>query len=211
MFLPSNLLSLRLVVATILSGAFSMAQEDPFPSISEAPPKSLLPNGSFTWDANGDGWPDGWSRTPQLQWKQDPERDFLRLGPGSAGTIVSLQRIVRIPAGTQAFDFVAVVRALDIQSGAQPWHDARIVLQFRNANDANVKGGPPPFVISRKGSTDWRTIRKTFPAPPGAAYIECTVALFNTPAGEVDIDLLDLRPLTADPAAPSESGASFGS
>lgn len=183
-----------------VAGAGLLAEDGPFPVFSESPPPNLLVNGSFTFDANGDHWPDGWSRGGHLAWKREEGRDFMRIGPGAANATVTLQRVIRIPSGVTQLDFTAVARAIEIEPGLESWHDARIVLQFKNANDAIVRGGPPAVVICRRGSTDWKAYERTFPVPHGAFYLECMVALFCTPAGSIDVDLLDLRPALTSPS-----------
>lgn len=154
----------------------------------------LLSNATFSEDRNADMWPDGWPGGPGLTWhrKDAPELSFIRLQPPEPGKSVMLYRDIRIPPGAAALSFLIKARAVDVVAGDQPWHDARFVMEFRDASGAKTGPAPAPLIVSRGGSREWRVFSGRLAVPTGATNLSVLAAMFNCRSGSLDLGLMEI-------------------
>lgn len=159
-----------------------------------AAPRALVANPGFTLDENGDEWPDGWSKGPGLAWHSEPwpGLSFVRLQTVEPGKSVFLFRAMPLPSSSRVLGYVVKARASDVVAGDQPWHDARILFEFRNATDAKVGPAPAPLIVSRGGTQDWKTFDGRLVVPEGATQLVVLAALFHCRAGSLDAGLIEV-------------------
>ncbi len=148
---------------------------------------SLVSNGSFERGGEDANAPAGWPVPAGASWEVEEGNRFLRLRPPEPGKTVVVYRRVDLPAGCEALELSFRVRTEGVKRGKESWHDARVIVQFLDAAGKKLKGGPghPHFA----GTTDgWRERTLRFAVPPKAAALELMPALFEVPAGRMDID-----------------------
>lgn len=153
----------------------------------DAQKPSLVKNGSMEADANADQWPDDWPRHKNATREKEGDNHFIRLKSPSPGATVLLFQKVAIPAGAKVMELKWRQRASDLKPGAQAWFDARIMLEFRNAEDKKVAGAPgAPYL--RKPTDGWqeRSVRVT--VPEGATHFAFMPSLFQVESGTFDLD-----------------------
>lgn len=185
---------LTCLIATVLSGfagGDSLRGGDPS--------TSLVANGGFEIDANDDAWPDGWGKPKSGGSRQsEAGNHFLRLASTQPGEMVLLFQPIKLPAEVRALELAWRWRIADLQPGRQAWHDARIMLDFRDAAGNKLAGGPSaPY--TRKNTDGWTERSVQFLVPPGATTLELMPTLFEVAAGTFDLDDVTLRPVDAVP------------
>jgi endoglucanase len=156
----------------------------------------LLANGNFETDADKDGKPDGWALQTGVSYEKEGTNHFIRLTGAGTGTQISIYR--EFPLNdAKAVKVSYRVRYADVKRGAQPWHDARIIMEAKNAEKAAIKGAlPHPFFT---GSSGW--VEKSFSRvlPSDAVTMTIMPALFMVESGTFDID--DVLIVAVDPAS----------
>jgi hypothetical protein len=165
------------------------------------PAAPLVGNGSFE-TVKADGSIDGWSLPAGGSWGQDPANHFLHLTTGEPGKMVMLYREVSV-VGMEAVRVRCRIRTTGVVKGDQPWFDARMILDFKNAAKEKVSPGPrhPNF----PGTTDgWKQIEVTAKVPAGAVTLEIMPTLFNTKAGSLDVDDLSVEAISLSKVATVE-------
>jgi len=164
-----------------------------------AAPASLLPNGSFEADKNSAGWPDGWVRAKSgVSWQAEGGNHFLRLASGKPGETVLLYQPVTIPAGVTALELTWRQRVTGLKPGKQPWFDARILMEFKDAAGGKLTGAPSA-PNTRKSTDGWVARSTKFLVPEGARTLEFMPALFQVEAGTFDLDDVVLQATDAAP------------
>lgn len=160
---------------------------------------SLVPNPGLELDADADNWPDDWSHGNNgVTWESETGNRFLRLRCSSPGAWPMIDREVPIPAGVRALELTWNWRLRDVKPGTQPWFDARILMDFLDADRNKVAGSPsPPY--GRGTSDGWMEKRKAFLVPEGAVVLKLMPTLFQTTSGTLDIDNLVIRPTDPGP------------
>lgn len=189
MKLPSLLVTCSLLVAATAPAVLADA----------AAPASLIPNGDFQKDDNGDGAPDGWAQPRGvISYGTEGDNKFVRITSEKPGQLALLYRPVNIPAGTAALELTWKQRLTNLKPGAQSWFDARIMMNWKDAEGKKMKGGPSaPY--ARKDTNGWTERSVKFLVPEGAAQLEFMPCLFQVESGTYDLD--DIK-LVATDAAP---------
>jgi hypothetical protein len=161
----------------------------------QAEGQALVANPGFVKDDNHDGWPDGWIRGKGLTWQlnQAPELSYVRLTVEQPGKSPVFYKEIPLSAMVRTVHYVVRARASDVVGGDESWHDARIQLEFRDANKAKLRPTPKPLVVSRAGSVDWKDFSGTLEVPADAATLVIVGALFYCQGGTMDIGVLDLK------------------
>ena len=156
-------------------------------------PKNFISNGNFELDADADGAPDGWG-TPKggQSWETEGDNHFYRLKAPAPNKMTMIYRLISIPEGVGALELTWKQRISELKPGKQAWFDARIMMEWKDAAGAKVKGAPsPPY--SRKNTDGWVEKSVKFLVPEGAKTLEFMPALFQVQAGTFEIDDLVLK------------------
>jgi endoglucanase len=178
-----HLFPLIFVLAFVsLSSSFAAAADD-----------NLLPNGSLEVDANNDGWPDGWGKAKSgATWEVENDGRFLRLKSEKPGETVLLYQPVPLK-NVKALELSWRQRISGLKPGKQPWFDARLMIEFKDAAGKKLKStvGAP---YARKDTDGWVERSVKFLVPAEAAQLELMPALMSVEAGTYDLDDFKLVP-----------------
>lgn len=188
------------VAFALLAGSFLLPSLGHAAEIRAAapPPLSLIGNGDFESDRNADQWPDGWPRPKSGgSWLEEAGNHFLRLTSSQPGETVLLYHTVPVPPGVAALELSFRMRVSNLKPGRQPWFDARILLDFKDATGTKLPGGPSA-PNTRKNTDGWVTRSAKFLVPAGAHTLDFMPALFQVESGTFDLDDVTLVP--TDPA-----------
>src|SRR6218665_2556971 len=172
MKLPSGFLSTLAAVALLGSAAFGA---------------NLVTNGDFEKSGEGE-WPADWAKPGAGgSWGKEDSNRFLRLSSPAPGTNVMLYQEYKIPEGTRALELKWKQRVTGLKGGSQKWFDARIMMEFSNAERLKVAGTPPAPATNRD-TGGWVEKSFSFLVPEGAVYLKFMPALFQAEAGTFDLD-----------------------
>jgi len=163
--------------------------------VRRQPGESLIANGDFETDKNGDGLADGWlgKNTDNVSCEEEDGNHFLRLRITEPGKMVHVYKLLPLAADDNALELTFRARYTDIKPGDQPWYDGRIMMNFKLVDGKKV-GGPAPYF---RGTSDgWRTVTRQFLVPDKAVTIEFMPALFMAKRGTLDLDDFHLTPMT---------------
>jgi endoglucanase len=174
---------------------------------SAEPSSTLQENGNLETDVDGDGWPDRWSRGKEgVRWEIEEGNHFFRLTNTQPGQMVMLYQQVRIPETVKAIDLTFRMRVSDLKKGKQAWFDARVMMDFKDAEGKKLKGAPAPN--TGKSTDGWVERNVKFLVPEGAQTLDLMPTLFQVESGTFDLD--DVRLKATDPgtiaAAKGEAG-----
>lgn len=167
-------------------------------------PQNFISNGDFQTDANADNAPDHWGAPKgPLSFETEGENRFARLTSEKPGKTAMMYRLISIPDGVNAVELTWKQRIANLKPGKQSWFDARIMMEWKDAAGAKVKGAPSaPY--SRKNTEGWIDKSVKFLVPEGAKQLEFMPALFQVESGTYDLDDFVLK---ATEAAPLEAAA----
>lgn len=170
---------MRTVLLSLLATAVLSAAELP----------NLIANGDF--EAGASGWP----QPAGASIEAEGANHFLRLKSSSPGQTVNVYRQVPV-AGMASLQLTFRVRHSDVRRGAQPWFDARVILDFKEEAGKVIKGAPGhPFFT---GSSDgWKEKSLRFDVPSGATVFSLMPSLFQPESGTLDIDDIQLTDVSA--------------
>lgn len=165
---------------------------------ADAPPASLIQNGNFEADTNGDQIPDGWALPKNGgSWASEGANHFARLQSTKPDDMVLLHQLVKVPEGVKALELSWRMNVSGLKKGQQSWFDARIMMDFKNAAGEKMSGAPAPNVGKDTGG--WVDKSVKFLVPDGARTIDFMPVLFRVAAGTFEIDDLVLKPTDAAP------------
>lgn len=192
-------------LATLLSVLFVVLRIAMVSGFADDPVSSpsLIANGDFEADVNSDQWPDGWARAKSgVRWQTEEGNHFLRLVSEKPGETVLLFHAVKLPEGCRALTLNWRMRCSDLKPGKQPWFDARILLDFKDAEGNKLSDGPSaPY--TRKNTDGWVERSISFLVPDGTRTLEFMPSLFQVERGTLDLDDVVLKP--TDPAPLQEA------
>jgi endoglucanase len=159
---------------------------------------SIIPNSTMEADADADGWPDGWPKLESgASWEKEGSNRFIRLTSPSPGAMVMLYSELRIPEGVKALEMTWRQRVTNLKRGSNSWYDARIMMEFMDANRGKIDPSPKPAATGRD-TNGWEEKAMSFLIPEGAAIIKFMPSLFQVATGTFDLDDIVLKPV--DPA-----------
>lgn len=159
---------------------------------------SLISNGTFETDKNNDAWPDQWGKVKTGgSWENEDGNHFLRLKSTTPGETVLLYHTIDLPAKTAALELTWKQRTSDLKAGKEPYFDARIMLDFKDAAGKKMARKPtPPYT---RGNSGWTEKKTQFLVPEGAVTLEFMPALLQVERGTLDLDDFRLVPVAAAP------------
>ena len=160
---------------------------------------NLLSNGDFERDPKKTGWPEQWGKPKEGgSYENESDNFFLRLKSPQPGAMVMLYRTVDIPGEVEALKLTWRQRITDLKPGKEPWFDARIMLEFKDAAGRKLSAKPsPPY--TRSNTSGWVEKETTFLVPKEALTLEFMPALFQVERGTFDLDSFVLKPVDAAP------------
>ena len=189
--------ALMFAVAVMLSGLVA-AQEATLG-------QELLKNGSFeTPDASGQR-PAHWGWSGAMQWVSENGNHWI---VQDAATPASMSASQNLPLGDNVWKLRVSgrVRVTHVVLGAEGWHNARLAMQFQDADRKMV--GAWPNVLNFTGSTEgWQEQQRDYLVPAGAKWLSLSCSLFATTGkvewDDVSVKLLKLRPVLEDATLPA--------
>jgi hypothetical protein len=154
-------------------------------------------------DADADGWPDSW---PDVMiggsWETEGDNHFIRLTSTSPGETVALLRDIPVPTGMTSLELSWRQRISNLRQGLPTGCDARIMLEFLDANGVKINTAPSPTY--RLNSPGWESKRGVIPVPQGARILRFSPSLVQVGYGTFDFDDVAVAPASpaSAPAAP---------
>lgn len=168
---------------------------------------SLTPNGAFELDRDGDQWPDGWAKLKSGgSWLAEDGNHFIRLKSDEPGSMIMLYQELPLPKGAEALELKWKQRVSGLKVGKQNWFDARILLEFMNAEREKVAPTPNAPATNRN-SDGWVARQTQFVVPEGAKTLKFMPCLFQVAAGTFDLDDVELRVVAAGPIREAKQAA----
>ena len=155
----------------------------------------LIDNPGFEDGADAPtGWP---AAAPDkgVTYETEDGNRFVRVH--SDGGTAMLYREIAIPEGTEALRLAWRWRVTGLRKGEKPWFDARIMMEFMDANRAKV-GGAPGAPNRGKDTDGWEARSIEFLVPENVRVLKFMPSLLNVTAGMLDLDDVTLEPV--DPA-----------
>jgi endoglucanase len=159
--------------------------------------EELVKNGDLEKaDASG-SWPDGWAK-PKAggEWGKEGANHFISLKSTKPGEMVMLYQEFKIPAGTKQVQLSWKQKITGLKRGAQPWFDARILLEFANAERAKMPG-KPKAPNTGKDTSGWEEKSVMIDVPENAAFLQFMPCLFQAEAGTFELDDISLKAVAA--------------
>ena len=173
---------------------------------------SLVSNGTFVLDANGDEWPDGWAHPAGATWEKEGDLRFLRLQSSKPGQTVMIYRQIALPTPLPpGLEYRLKVRYTDIKRGEKKWFDGRIMGNFKDEKGKTIKKSAPAapsFIGSSKGWVEKSVFMRV---PAHAKTLEIMPCLFQAAGGTLEFSRLEIYPAPEEklpkplPLIPSET------
>ncbi|MDF3128938.1 hypothetical protein P0Y35_07005 [Kiritimatiellaeota bacterium B1221] len=145
------------------------------------------------FEKTGDeSWPAGWPQPAECSWESEKGNSFLRIESTEPGKMIMVYREIAIPAGTQSLELSWKTRVTGLVKGENAWFDARIMMEFLNADRQAVSPKAPSPNVS-KDTGGWIEKSITFDVPENAAILKFMPTLFRVEAGQYDLDNIVLK------------------
>ena len=158
--------------------------------------RSLLPNGTFeTTDSAGQ--PREWPKGRGVSWPTEDGNRFLRIQSTAPGRMDSVHMTVPLSADIRALEVTYRARVTGLKRGEKPWHDARIIFNFKDETGKLLKSAPPAYY--RDSTKGWVSRTSRFLVPEGAVLLEFMPSLFNVESGTFDLDDIVLQAIDDAP------------
>ena len=136
----------------------------------------------------GEGAPTQWpGANPDkgITYEVEDGNRFLRIH--SDGGTAMLYREVAIPDGAEALRLSWRWRVTGLRKGKQSWFDARIMMEFMDADRGKV-GGAPSAPNRGKDTDGWESREVEFLVPENARWLKFMPSLLDVAAGTLDLD-----------------------
>lgn len=124
------------------------------------------------------------------------ENHFLRLKADGPGKTVLLFLTRNLPEGAKALELTWRQRVSELKVGKEPYFDARLMMDFKDAAGKKLAGGPGA-PNTRKSTDGWVERKLAFLIPVGAVTLDLMLALFQVERGTFDLDNIALKPMDA--------------
>lgn len=155
--------------------------------------KALI-DSDFENTMDGKNWPEGWPKIKEASLVEENGNTFLRMESQEAGSTVMFYREINLPEGTEALEFNWKQRIIHLKKGKNSWFDARIMMEYMNADRKSVGPRPPNPNVGR--DTDgWEEKSLKFNVPEGARILKFMPSLLQVEAGTFDLDDVVLKPI----------------
>jgi endoglucanase len=158
-----------------------------------AAPGSLLPDGTFEQTDPSTQQPIGWPKSAFASWPVEDGNRFLRLQSVEPDKMQLLYLEVPVPAGVRALELSFRACVTDPKKGEKPWHDARVIMDFKDAGGDRVGSAPPVYFCDN--SNGWQTVTSRFLVPKEVTTLVVMPALFQVQSGTFDLDDIGLQPI----------------
>lgn len=158
---------------------------------------SVLPDGSLEKPNASGEWPVGWGRAKNVSWESEAGNFFFRLTSPAPGTHVNLYQRAPLPAGATSLDLSFRARVSELMVGTEKWYDARIIINFRDAQDKVISAPKIPYF--NRDTEGWQTVVHQIPVPATAVAVEFMPSLFRVAGGTFDIDDIVLKAVVTKP------------
>lgn len=157
---------------------------------------AILSNGDFETPNKAGDFAADWGKSGT--WGQDEDGNrFLRLTSTKPGENVMSFRTITLPAGVAAFEVSVRMRVTGLKPGDMPWHDARIMMEIKNAAGQKLKPAPSPIYTRSNTKGAWVERTSSFLVPEGGVTLDLMPALFEVKSGTLDLDNIVLTPTDA--------------
>jgi GH35 family endo-1,4-beta-xylanase len=168
----------------------------------------LLANGSFSMDADGDRWPDRWSRPEGAsEWVSGASGErHLKLISRQPGEAVVARQDIALPAGLAAIRVIGRLRPDHLVAGDKGWYVGRVSLRFTDAKGDEFGG----YYVAANGkgtSAAWVPFDRRFAVPANATGVTLRAEIFRAASGSIEFDDLLVMGLTPEAAAAWKSDA----
>lgn len=150
--------------------------------------KQLADNSDMEKGGGGNLWPDGWGRVAEGgTWEEEDGNRFIRISSMDPGKMVMMYHEVMIPKGIKEIEIAWKQRITDLKKGAQPWFDARLMLEFTDS-DRKAQLGKPKAPNFGKDTKGWKEEKLKVEVPEGASILKFMPTLFQVESGKYDLD-----------------------
>ncbi|WFB34637.1 glycoside hydrolase family 5 protein [Kiritimatiellota bacterium B12222] len=136
----------------------------------------------------------GWPNIKQALLVEEQGNTFLRIESQEPGSTVMLYREIRLPEGTEALHFSWKQRVSNLKRGKNSWFDARIMMEYMDADRGKV-GPKPPTPYTARNTEGWQEKELRFNVPENARILKFMPSLFRVESGTYDFDDVVLRPI----------------
>ncbi len=153
---------------------------------------SVLPDGTFETVDPTTGIPPGWPASRGVSWVEEAGNRFLRIQSTGPGRMDSVHLQIPLPSDIGALELSYRSRVTGLKRGEKPWHDARVIMNFKDATGKQIGNAPPSY--QRDNTTGWVTRSSRFLIPKDAVTLDFMPALFQVRSGTFDLDDIVLKP-----------------
>lgn len=200
---PSPCLLLRALACVLTMSVTGLAAPIPDHDAAGVPRevRNFLSNGDFEISSHGLEWPDDWTRPSAglAEWNaREDNAHYVLLRATAPGQTVLMYRSMPVPKGVDALEVTVRARVTGLKRGQQVWHDARVMLEFRNVQNVLLKPSPKPIVFTRD-TDDWVVKSVTVQVPSGAQTLEVMPTLFQVNEGTLEMEYILVAPARPAP------------
>ncbi|WP_269537125.1 glycoside hydrolase family 5 protein [Cerasicoccus fimbriatus] len=174
-------------------------------SAEQQPTTSNIQKVLFEEDFQGGGASGDWPSKDEISLVYEDGNRFLRLKSIVPGKMVMAYKEIAIEPGVEAIRFTWNERVDGLVKGEKSWFDARIMMEFMDA-DRGKLSIKPPNPRNSKDTGGWVENSLEFNVPAGAHVIKFMPALFNVKAGTYDIDNISFQQI---PKIPKEEDPAY--
>jgi len=149
---------------------------------SALPAGNLVVNGDF--EQGDKGWPADAFRRKVASVKREGGNSWLSIS-GNGG----LTQSIKLDPQWAALRVSMRLRVTDVVPGKEGWHDARLAMNFVDAQGEHLD--PWPNVFHARGTGDWVKYDRVFKIPANGARLELAPSMFGA-SGTADFDAIQV-------------------
>lgn len=157
--------------------------------------KNLIKNGGFEDDLYGWENSGGAKATP---WDVKAGKYSCAIISQKITNWTGINQTADIPKKTQAIEFSAWVKSVNVVKGVNDWDGAIFTVVFMNSSDKQLGDGVN--IVTLTGDQDWQFVKKPLDIPPGAVSFKILLALGNS-SGTMLIDDVSAKAIGSAGAA----------